>query len=190
MSVELFIGRRFRTIVDSVLDFPVAEPIRPPPARSCVHLYVHIPFCHTLCPFCSFHRVRLDVDKADGLPRLDAVEPELRAVLQALVVNAVEASPEAGRVTVRAAGAGPGRLRVEIEDEGEGLAEEIRERLFTPHLSTKANGSGMGLFLAHRIATTRYGGSLELLDRDQQGTRAVLEIGARTPAAGEEAGDE
>ena len=55
---------------------------------------------------------------------------------------------------------------MEIEDEGEGLAEEIRRRLFTPHLSTKANGSGMGLFLAHRIATNRYGGSLELIDRD------------------------
>jgi nitrogen-specific signal transduction histidine kinase len=65
---------------------------------------------------------------------------------------------------------------LEVDDEGPGLPPEIRQRLFTPHLSTKANGSGMGLFLAHRIAGNRYGGRLELLDLEPTGTRAVLEL--------------
>ncbi len=131
-------------------------------------------------------RVRLDLEVGDDLPRLAAARPELRAVLQALVVNAVEASPEGGRVTVRAAELEGGRLRIEVEDQGPGLAPEVRRRLFTPHLSTKANGSGMGLFLAHRIATNRYGGRLELIDPEgERGTRAVLDLGPRA-AAGEE----
>jgi signal transduction histidine kinase len=125
-------------------------------------------------------RVRLAVDADPATPAIAAVEPELRAVLQALLVNAVEASPEGGTVRIRVApAAGAQRVRVEIEDEGPGLPPEVRGRLFTPHLTTKANGSGMGLFLAHRIASTRYGGTLELLDRDGGGVRAVLELGPR-----------
>jgi signal transduction histidine kinase len=124
-------------------------------------------------------KVRLEVDAEAGSPALRAVEPELRAVLQALLVNAVEASPEGGTVWIRVLPGDAGRVRIEIEDEGPGLAEKVRRRLFTPHLTTKATGSGMGLFLAHRIATTRYGGRLELEDRPAGGTRAVLELGAR-----------
>lgn len=135
-------------------------------------------------------KARLDLQVAEELPSLRGVEPELRAVLQALVVNAVEASPEGGRVRVRATAAADGRVRVEIEDEGPGLAPEVRDRLFTPHLSTKANGSGMGLFLAHRITTNRYAGSLELADRtgndgEPGGTRVCLELGERRPSPGE-----
>ena len=109
-------------------------------------------------------------------------------MLQALVVNAVEASPEGGtvRIGVRPVendgGTDDPRVLIAIEDQGPGLPAEVRERLFTPHLTTKANGSGMGLFLAHRIATNRYGGRLELEDlksTDGSGTRALLEIGPR-----------
>ncbi len=132
-------------------------------------------------------KARLELEPAGELPSLEGSRPELRAVLQALVVNAVEASPEGGKVTVRVTAPATGRWRVEIEDQGPGLPAAVRERLFTPHLSTKANGSGMGLFLAHRIATGRYGGSLELRDLEDddgvvRGTRAVLEIGERIAA--------
>lgn len=127
--------------------------------------------------------VRLEVD-TDTAPSIQAVAPELRAVIQALVVNAVEASPANGKVLVRAtvindSGSESERARIEITDQGPGLPDEIRDRLFTPHLTTKATGSGMGLFLAHRIATTRYDGRLELLPNDDGGTRAVLDIGPR-----------
>ena len=149
-------------------------------------------------------KARLELDLAPVLPPLRGVEPELRAVLQALMVNAIEASPQGGHVILRAIAQAPGRIRVELEDEGPGLAPEIRERLFTPHLSTKANGSGMGLFLAHRIATNRYDGRLELVDRTGgaraecpqsmegvdgplTGTRAVLELGERNQTLSEDA---
>lgn len=132
-------------------------------------------------------KVRLDVEVDAATPPLRAVEPELRAVLQALSVNAVEASPEGGTVAIRVGpGAAAGRVRIEIDDAGPGLAGEVRRRLFTPHLTTKANGSGMGLFLAHRIAANRYGGRLELEDRRAGGTRAVLELGSRSREANDD----
>jgi len=125
-------------------------------------------------------RVRIELDAGDEpLPSITAVEAELRAVLQALVVNAVEASPAGATVRVRLRPAAGGELEVEVLDRGPGLPPAVRQRLFTPHLSTKANGSGMGLFLAHRITTTRYGGRLTLDDRAGGGTRAVLRLGSR-----------
>ena len=124
-------------------------------------------------------KVRLDLEGMETECTLNAVEPELRAVVQALLVNAVEASPQGAKVKVQLTEVEGERLRLEIDDEGPGLPDQVRARLFTPHLTTKANGSGMGLFLAHRIATSRYGGRLELEPRSGGGTRAVLEIGSR-----------
>ncbi len=127
-------------------------------------------------------RVRLDLKEAEGPTPVLAVAAELKAAVQALVVNAIESSPDGATVVVSVGAADAGGLRVEVEDDGPGLPAAVRSRLFTPHLTTKPNGSGMGLFLAHRIVTTRYGGSLELFDREPRGTRAVLAFGPRKGA--------
>ncbi len=136
-------------------------------------------------------KVRIQVEADDDLTPLEAVEPELRAVVQALVVNAVEASSDGAEVevTVRAADR-EDAIEIHVADRGPGLPAKIRERLFTPHLTTKATGSGMGLFLAQRIAGTRYGGSLRLDDREGGGTVAVLEIGERRDPQEDLAGGE
>ncbi len=125
-------------------------------------------------------RVRVTVEVGEARPQIRAVAPELRAALHALVVNAVEASPEGARIAVRVETRDGGGARVTVDDEGPGLPGEVRSRLFTPHVTTKPSGSGMGLFLAHRIATTRYGGGLALEERPSRGTRAVLDLGPRT----------
>ncbi len=117
-----------------------------------------------------------------------AVAAELRAVVQALIINAVEASPRGSTVRVRLSNAvdghgnGTARKRVEVCDQGPGLAPEVRARLFQPHLTTKPEGSGMGLFLSHRIVTERYDGRLELNDGADGGTCARLEVADRQPA--------
>lgn len=125
-------------------------------------------------------RVRVRVVAPDPVP-LDVVEAEIRAVVQALVVNAIEASPEGEVVEIRVARprASDAGAVVEVLDRGPGLPVSVRDRLFSPHVSTKSHGSGMGLFLAHRIATGRYGGRLELRDRDEGGTVADLVLGRR-----------
>jgi signal transduction histidine kinase len=120
---------------------------------------------------------------------VDGVAAELKAILQALVVNAVEASSAAARdpapaVRIRLRPRAGGGAVVEIADEGPGLPAAVRERLFEPHVTTKPHGSGMGLFLAHRLATSRYGGALRLDARSEGGTVAVLELGARGEGAG------
>jgi signal transduction histidine kinase len=125
-------------------------------------------------------KVRMEVEKAEPPATLRAVGPELRAVIHALAVNAVEASPEGGRITVRIMPRARDRVRIEIEDEGSGFPEEVREQGFAPHVTTKANGTGMGIFVAHRIVTSRYDGRLDFVNRDSGGTRAVVELSDRT----------
>ena len=131
--------------------------------------------------------VEVDVRTRGDVPRLAAVEAELRAALQALVVNAVEASPPGGRVVVTLS-AQDDAVAATVDDEGPGLAPEVRARLFEPHVTTKAAGAGVGLYLANRLATDRYGGSLVLAEREGGGTRATLTLrdrrGAAAPAAG------
>lgn len=124
-------------------------------------------------------RVRITVDApGDRGPRVRGVAAELRAAVQALVVNAVEASPAKGEVCVTLESRAD-RTVVRIEDRGPGLAAAVRERLFSPHVTTKPEGSGMGLFLAQRIASSRYGGTVTIEDRDGGGTRAELLLGDR-----------
>jgi signal transduction histidine kinase len=125
-------------------------------------------------------RVRIDVEAGGaGAFSVSAVPAELKAVLQALVVNAVEASPAGGRVAIRVERRAAG-VRITIADEGGGLSEKVRERLFEPHVTTKSHGSGMGLFLAHRLVSGRYGGDLRLEPRGAApGTTATLDLGDR-----------
>lgn len=132
-------------------------------------------------------RVRVEVESAPGeRHELLAVPAEVKAMLQALVVNACEASPEGERVTlrIRTLADRSGVLAVEVLDRGAGVPEAIRARLFEPHTTTKPHGSGMGLYLAQRLAAGRYGGRLELAPREGGGTVARLELRERAAAAG------
>ncbi len=113
-------------------------------------------------------------------PLLLRVQPsELRAALQALLVNALEASPDGEQVDIELRAAVAGMLELCISDRGPGLTEQVRAHLFTPHLSSKPDGAGMGLFLAQRILRERYDGRLELLDRPGGGIQALARFGER-----------
>lgn len=127
--------------------------------------------------------VDFDLDMPDELPTVQAVPAELRAVIQALVVNAVEAASgdEDGKVVVRMRNQGE-KVVLEVEDNGPGLPQEVRDKLFTPHVTTKVTGSGMGLFLARRIITTRYNGELALEDVTPHGVLARVVIPQITEA--------
>ena len=105
-----------------------------------------------------------------SLPPILADEDRLLQVLHNLVRNAVEAMPGGGRLTLGTGlsmnplfakvDLGQGvRTMVEIQvaDEGEGIPEDVRARLFTPFVTTKGRGLGLGLALCHRILEEHHG---------------------------------
>ncbi len=130
----------------------------------------------------SQHSVKIDPDVAQ-LPPIIGSEAELRGMLQALLANAVEASSTGIPIQLRGRRSGP-HVVIEIIDQGEGLAAEVRANLFSPHVTTKVNGSGMGLYLTRQIATTRYQGNLELEDHAPRGTLARLTLGLQRGLGG------
>ena len=111
-----------------------------------------------------------------------AVAPALRAALANLIENAVQASPAGSAVMVSVEAAEHSAV-IRIRDRGDGLPAEVRERLFSPHVTTKAGGSGMGLFLAKQLIEGIHGGRLTVSDVVDGGTEARVELArAEAPA--------
>jgi signal transduction histidine kinase len=126
---------------------------------------------------------RVQFAREGGEQALLAVPAELRVMLHALVVNALEASPDGGRVDVRVADVA-GAVQIDVLDEGEGVAADLRGRLFQPHVSGKPHGAGMGLYLAQRPARSRYRGRIALEPAGPRGTRARLVLHPREASHG------
>ena len=99
----------------------------------------------------------------------------MRAALANLIENATEVSPEEAPVLVTVSVEGL-ETAVRIVDSGPGLPEDVRERLFSPHVTTKVGGSGMGLFLARQLVVGMHGGSLEIEDGEDGGTVATMRL--------------
>lgn len=101
------------------------------------------------------------------------VAPAIRAALSNLVNNAVEASPADAPVTVTMTEENDCAM-IAIRDHGPGLPEEVRAKLFTPHVTTKTGGSGMGLFLARQLVEGTGAGTLLIDDADGGGTLVTI----------------
>jgi signal transduction histidine kinase len=103
-------------------------------------------------------------------------EDALGEVLSNLIVNAIEAQSNGGRVRVGLSGNG-GQLEIRVEDDGPGIPAEVSARIFQPYFTTKATGTGLGLsIVARRIA--EMGGTIlcESPVREGKGTRFVLTL--------------
>jgi signal transduction histidine kinase/CheY-like chemotaxis protein len=110
-------------------------------------------------------------------PPVEASATALREAVVNLVLNAVEAMPEGGSLTVRTR-AHEGGAELVVEDAGEGIAPEIRPRIFDPFFTTRPGHLGLGLTVAEAVVLGA-GGRLEL-DGAGGGTRVTVWL----PAAG------
>lgn len=135
------------------------------------------------------HRVALEFHPAPDLPQLVGWERSLGQAILALLVNAMERSPEGGKVTLVTARKAVGLVSVSVKDDGPGVAPEHRERIFDPFFSTKApgTGAGLGLTICRRVAAT-HGGEVTVESEPGQGSRFVLSLAVReAPSGGAEA---
>jgi len=118
----------------------------------------------------------LDTDFQDNLPTVMGNEGEIRQAVTNLVLNAVDAMPVGGTLTLRTLqGHDPSpHVIVEVIDTGIGMGEEILERAFEPFFSTKgARGSGMGLASVYGTMQ-RHGGDVQVASAPGRGTTMRL----------------
>jgi two-component system, NtrC family, sensor histidine kinase HydH len=102
--------------------------------------------------------VRFEKQVESGLQPVECDPEQLEQVLLNLMINAIEASPEGGTVTL-SAGAEANRIAIAVVDRGHGVAPAHIDRLFDPFFTTKEHGTGLGLPVAHQIVR-QMGGSL------------------------------
>lgn len=117
----------------------------------------------------------VEIDHADDFVPVEVVATAVRAALANLFENASDVTPvgEVVRVEIQAEG-DFGIVR--ITDRGPGLPEDVRTRLYEPHVTTKVGGSGMGLFLARQLVVGMHGGQLEVDDHPDGGTIAIVKL--------------
>jgi DNA-binding response OmpR family regulator/anti-sigma regulatory factor (Ser/Thr protein kinase) len=117
------------------------------------------------------------------LPMVSCHPAKINQVILNLIANAIDASPENGRVTVRT-WAGDGHVAIEVTDTGGGIDPTIRERVFDPFFTTKpiGEGTGLGLSISYGIVH-EHGGSIEIDSAAGQGARFVVRLPVRARAA-------
>jgi signal transduction histidine kinase len=115
---------------------------------------------------------RIEMRGSDEAATVRGVAAGLRAAVSNLLENAVHAAPD--EVVEVAIETSEETVRVAIRDRGPGLPEAVRDRLFTPHVSERPGGAGMGLYLAQRLVVDLHGGTLELEETEDGGTTAVI----------------
>jgi signal transduction histidine kinase len=121
------------------------------------------------------HGIAWEEDVAPGLAPLGIAAGPLEQVLNGLVTNAIQAMAGGGRITATTRPAGRCRVELRIADTGRGMSEEQLARAFTPFMTTKPSGLGLGLSLARRIVE-RHGGRITLESAPSIGTTAILTL--------------
>jgi signal transduction histidine kinase len=122
-----------------------------------------------------------------GKPMPVATSAEtLNDIVSNLVVNALEAAPRNGRVSIQAAANGT-MCSLVVEDNGAGIPESAREKILQPFFTTKAQGTGLGLaIVARRVA--EFGGKLEWKSPLKEGRGTRFEVMLPMERGSKEAG--
>jgi len=124
--------------------------------------------------FATAPRVQLQVELGESLPEC-LLDPELiGTALENILRNAYEAMPQGGTVTVRTESAPDAdAVLVTIEDQGQGMDARELERAADEFFTTKAGGTGLGLYFVARVAKV-HGGRLNLTSTVGKGTTVGL----------------
>jgi nitrogen fixation/metabolism regulation signal transduction histidine kinase len=115
---------------------------------------------------------RIELDP--NLRPVQADPDQMTRVLRNLILNAIDAMPDGGAVTVRTS-ALPAGLRLEVSDTGQGLTPEECARLFTPYYTTKTHGTGLGLAIVQSVISDHHG-SIQVESEPGKGSTFRIEL--------------
>src|SRR5579864_698361 len=130
-------------------------------------------------------KLKVDLRLTDGVPPVRGDSELLRQAVLNLVLNAVQAMPDGGRLTVSLERRGDA-AQVMVADTGKGIPPEHRNRVFQLFFTTRKGGSGLGLATTFRIVQL-HNGSIDFVSEPGQGTAFRIELPlSRGPAIGVE----
>ena len=124
-------------------------------------------------------KITTELHLDEKLPTIQADSTLLHRAIGNLVLNAIDAMPNGGKLTLRTI-AHDGGVRLEISDAGAGLTREECERLFTPYYTTKLHGTGLGLAIVQSVVSD-HGGRISVTSEPGHGTTFRIDLLERPP---------
>jgi len=123
------------------------------------------------------------IEMADNIKCSIEIEPSLQVktdpelitrMLTNLITNALQAMPDGGKLTVKGY-TEKGKVYLIVEDTGVGIPKEVQPKLFTPMMTTKAKGQGLGLAVVKRLVEA-LGGKISFESQEGKGTEFIIEL--------------
>lgn len=111
---------------------------------------------------------------SESLPEIDGDPDLLHKAFQNLVLNAMDAMPAGGTLTLRTSDRGE-TVRIEVVDTGKGLTPEECSRLFTPYYTTKVQGTGLGLAIVQSVISDHHG-TISVSSEENRGTTFQIDL--------------
>ena len=182
----IYCAFRAKTLARELLDFASPRPVKLVPVDVGRLLErLEAPLASLLSM-----KIRLELDIADDLPKAFMDQQLIERALLNLVLNARDAMPAGGRVTIAAAQdypsgswGGDAMIRLTISDSGIGMDEITLKMAGKLHFSTKTNGTGLGLATVRQLME-RQGGGLTITSAPYRGTTVDLWLPAMSHALG------
>lgn len=147
------------SLTSEMLDFARPTPLLPRPVNIEEFLSTSV---QALSPFLLENRVSVIWQLEENLPPLMADPIQLGQVVRNVVMNASQAMPEGGTLTIRAShDAANHSVQIGFTDTGSGVAESEIDRIFRPFVTTKTKGTGLGLPIVQKIID-HHGGKIQM----------------------------
>jgi signal transduction histidine kinase len=98
----------------------------------------------------------------------------LKRVLTNLIINAIQAMPNGGKLDIRASQSND-KTVISVEDSGVGIPDHVKPKIFTPMMTTKSKGQGLGLAVVKRLVEAQ-GGTISFESQVGKGTTFIIEF--------------
>jgi two-component system sensor histidine kinase HydH len=137
-----------------------------------------------LCaPYAAQQHVTIASSVAPTLPQLTGDVDRLKQALLNVLLNAVQAAPPGGNVSVNASASPDGDLVLAVQDTGAGIPDEQRSQIFDPFFTTRDDGTGLGLALVQQIVQ-EHGGRVDVGDPPEGGALLLITLPAERARSG------
>jgi signal transduction histidine kinase len=130
---------------------------------------------------CAKEGIKVKRLLSTDLPEITADPAQLTQVLVNIVVNAIQAMPNGGNLTIQT-NASDQYVFLIVEDTGDGMSKNVMKQIFLPFFTTKevGQGTGLGLAVVHGIVTS-HGGSINVESEVGHGTRFEIQLPKAKP---------
>ncbi|MHB8171637.1 MAG: two-component system sensor histidine kinase NtrB [Thermincolia bacterium] len=120
------------------------------------------------------YEVDIKSDVPEDLPLVSLDSEQMKQVLINIIHNAIEAIGSKGNIEIKGVNC-PKKISLIIRDDGPGIPENLLSKIFNPFVTTKAEGTGLGLAVTKRIVES-HGGTIEVESQIGSGTVFIIEI--------------